>query len=93
MASDLRRLCIDRGIQDATFVAHSLGAGAAMLLCLLGDLNVDGINLCPQNLDYQCTPMISKNIFVQQNPQTYIFLRILHAKVHFPAVSPFVAPD
>lgn len=37
MASDLRRLCVDHGLQDATFVAHSLGAGAAMLLCLLGE--------------------------------------------------------
>ena len=50
MASDLRTLCIDRGIQDATFVAHSLGAGAAMLLCLLGDFisHEDGINWCSQ---------------------------------------------
>ena len=36
VASDLRRLCADRGLGDVTLVAHSMGARAAMLLSLLG---------------------------------------------------------
>ena len=36
MASDIRRLCADRGLSDVTLVGHSMGARAAMLLCLLG---------------------------------------------------------
>ena len=36
MASDIERLCADRGLNDVTLVAHSMGARAAMLLCLLG---------------------------------------------------------
>ena len=36
LASDIRRLCADRGLTDVTLVAHSMGARAAMLLCLLG---------------------------------------------------------
>ena len=40
VASDLRRLCADRGLGDVTLVAHSMGARAAMLLSLLGAVTV-----------------------------------------------------
>ena len=40
VASDLRRLCADRGLSDVTLVAHSMGARAAMLLSLLGTVSV-----------------------------------------------------
>ena len=36
VASDLRRLCADRGLRAVTLVAHSMGARAAMLFSLLG---------------------------------------------------------
>ena len=45
MASDIRRLCADRGLSDVTLVAHSMGARAAMLLCLLGTILLDVLKL------------------------------------------------
>ena len=46
VASDLRRLCADRGLSDVTLVAHSMGARAAMLLSLLGTVTVTSLQFC-----------------------------------------------